>query len=79
MWLIGGSDSSVGPSEWTMTVGEAGHAVALNALRGASWILYLSPEFCVNKPLEQLIREGVQAEDPNTYCDRVGAVGICTG
>ncbi|MGH8065275.1 MAG: DUF4277 domain-containing protein [Candidatus Entotheonellia bacterium] len=74
IWLIEEIDSSVGSSEWMMTVGEAGQAMVLNALRGASRVLYLSPEFCVNKPVELLIREGLQAEDLNTYGDRAGAV-----
>jgi hypothetical protein len=79
MWLIGGSDSSLGLLELKMTVGEAGHAVVLNALRGTSRIPYLSPEFCGYRPVTPLIREGLQAEDLNAYGDRVGAVGVCTG
>lgn len=77
--LIEESDSSVDPSEWKMTVGETGQAVALNALRGASRGLSLSPEFCVNRPAKLLICEGLQAEDFNAYGDRVGAVGVYTG
>jgi hypothetical protein len=79
IWLIEEIDSSVAPSEWKMTVGEAGQAVALNALRSASRGLYLSPEFCDNKPKDLLICAGLQAEDLNTYGDRAGGVGVCTG
>lgn len=63
--LIEQLDTHVGPSERKVTVGEAVQAMVLNALGFASRALYLTPEFFSNKPVDLLIREGLQAEDLN--------------
>jgi transposase len=58
-------DARVGPSERKVTVGEAVQAMVLNALGFASRALYLTPQFFANKPVDLLIREGLQAEALN--------------
>jgi transposase len=63
--LIEEIDARVGPSERKVTVGEAVQAMVLNALGFASRALYLTPEFFTTKPVDLLIREGLQAEDLN--------------
>jgi transposase len=63
--LIEQIDTHVGPSERRVAVGEAVQAMVLNALGFASRALYLTPEFFTNKPVDLLIREGLQAEDLN--------------
>lgn len=63
--LIEQIDPRVGPSERKVTVGEAVQAVVLNALGFASRALYLTPQFFANKPMDLLLREGLQAEDLN--------------
>jgi transposase len=63
--LIEQIDTHVGPSNRKVTVGEAVQAMVLNAVGFASRALYLTPEFFTNKPVNLLLREGLQAVDLN--------------
>lgn len=63
--LVEQIDGYVGPTERRVTVGEATEAMVLNALGFVGRALYLTPEFFQNKPVDILIREGLQAEDLN--------------
>jgi transposase len=82
--LIEQIDTSVGPAERKVTVGEAVQAMVLNALGVASRALYLTPEFFANKPMGLLIREGLPAEDLNDdslgrALDRLYKAGVNEG
>lgn len=61
--LIEQIDVRVGPAERKVTVGEAVQAMVLNGLGFASRALYLTPEFFANKPVDLLIRPGLQPAD----------------
>jgi transposase len=79
--LIQEIDTQVGPSNRKVTVGEAVQAMVLNALGFTSRALYLTPEFFTNKPVDLLIRAGLQAEDLNDdslgrALDRLYEVGV---
>lgn len=63
--LIEQIDVRVGPAERKVTVGEAVQAMVLNGLGFASRALYLTPEFFANKPVDLLIRPGLQPADLN--------------
>jgi len=63
--LVEQIDAQVGSSERKVTVGEAVQAMVLNALGFASRALYLTPEFFANKPVDLLIRPGLQPADLN--------------
>jgi hypothetical protein len=75
------SDSAVRPSARRVTGGEAVHALGLNAWEFASRALYLTPEFFVNKPVDLVIRAGLQAEDRHEASlgralDRLSQAGV---
>jgi hypothetical protein len=59
------SDTQRGPSTRKVPGGEAVHAMGLHALGFTSRALSLTPEFFTNKPVDLLIRAGLQAEDWN--------------
>ena len=63
--LIQKIDHLVGAQERKVTVGEATQALVINALAFVSRPLYLTPEFFENKPIECLVREGLEADDFN--------------
>ena len=63
--LVEQIDGYVGPTERKVTIGEATQAMVLNALGFVGRALYLTPEFFQNKPVDILIREGLEAEDIN--------------
>ena len=54
--LIGQVDALMGPTERSVSVGEAVQAMVLNALGFGPRALYLTPDFFQNKPLDLLIR-----------------------
>lgn len=68
--LIKTIDSSVGNGEREVTTGEAVQAMILNAMGFVNKPLYLTPQFFANKPVENLIRVGLTAEELND--DRLG-------
>jgi transposase len=55
-------DRIVGPTERQVSVGEAVHAMVLNALGFTARPLSLNPECFANKPLDRLLRPGLTAE-----------------
>jgi len=63
-WL----DSRAGESERKVSVGTATVAMVLNGLGFSNRQLYLIPQFFQNKPVEQLLGEGIKAEDLNDDC-----------
>jgi transposase len=63
--LIEQIDKMIDPMGRKITVGEAVQAMVINALGFVSRPLYLTPEFYENKPVEQLIGEGIEAKDLN--------------
>jgi len=63
--LVEQIDGYVGATERKVSVGEATQAMVLNALGFVGRALYLTPEFFQNKPVDVLLREGLQAEDFN--------------
>lgn len=73
--LIGQIDTYVGPTGRKVSVGEAVQAMVLNALGFVGRALYLTPEFFANKPVDILIREGLEAEDFND--DSMGRAMDC--
>ena len=79
--LIGQIDALVGPTERTVTVGEAVQAMVLNALGFGARALYLTPDFFQNKPVDLLIRPGLSASQFNDdslgdALDRLYAAGV---
>jgi transposase len=63
--LIEQVDACVGPTERKVSVGEAVQAMVINALGFVGRPLYLTPEFFANKPVDLLIREGLEPEELN--------------
>lgn len=63
-WL----DERAGESERKVSVGTASMAMVLNGLGFSNRRLYLVPQFFANKPVEQLLGEGIKAEDLNDDC-----------
>ncbi|MEA3346103.1 MAG: IS1634 family transposase, partial [Chloroflexota bacterium] len=63
--LIEQVDVCIGPTKRKVSVGEAVQAMVINALGFVGRPLYLTPEFFSNKPVDRLIREGLEAEDLN--------------
>lgn len=53
------------PGGRKVSCGEASQAMVLNALGLTGRALYLMPEYLANKPIDVLIREGLEAEDFN--------------
>jgi len=79
--LIKVIDELVGPDEREVSVGQAVQAMVLNGLGFVGRALYLTPEFFRTKPVERLIRPGVEAEQLNTHSlsralDRLFEVGV---
>lgn len=79
--LIRQIDNFVGAQERKVSVGEAVQALIVNALAFVSRPLYLTPEFFKNKPIECLVREGLEAEDFNDFSlgralDRLYQAGV---
>ncbi len=65
--LVKKIDESVGASERELSVGEAVKAMIINAMGFVNHPLYLTPSFFENKPVDILIREGLEAKDINEY------------
>ena len=63
--LIEQIDACIGPTKRKVSVGEAVQAMVINALGFVGRPLYLTPEFFDNKPVDRLIRAGLEAEDLN--------------
>jgi transposase len=63
--LIEITDQAVGPSERKVCCGDAVLAMVLNALGFTSRALYLMPQYLDNKPVDLLIRPGLEAADFN--------------
>lgn len=63
--LIGTTDQAVGPSERKVSCGDAIQAMVLNALGFTSRALYLMPQYLDNKPVDLLVRPGLEAADFN--------------
>ncbi len=63
--LIKKIDECVESGEREVTVGEAVQAMVLNAMGFVNKPLYLTPQFFANKPVENLIRVGLAAENFN--------------
>ena len=63
--LIGTTDQAVGPSERKVSCEDAVQAMVLNALGFTSRALYLLPQYLDNKPVELLVRPGLEAADFN--------------
>ena len=63
--LIKEIDEYVPSTEREVSIGEAVQSMILNAMGFINRPLYLSPKFWENKPVETLIRVGLEAEDLN--------------
>ncbi len=63
-WL----DEQAGQSERKISIGTATMAMVLNGLGFSNRRLYLVPQFFANKPVEQLLGEGIEADDLNDDC-----------
>ncbi|MEK6845586.1 MAG: IS1634 family transposase [Nanoarchaeota archaeon] len=63
--LIKEIDSIIESGERGVTIGEAVQAMILNAMGFVNKPLYLTPQFFANKPVENLIRVGLTAEELN--------------
>src|SRR5690606_31014148 len=63
--LIERIDEAVGPTARKVSVGEAVQAMVLNGQGCVGRPLYLTPEFFANKPLDLLIRAGLEPADLN--------------
>lgn len=63
--LIECIDEVVGPTDRKVSVGESVQAMVLNGLGFVGRPLYLTPEFFENKPVDLLIRSGLEPSDLN--------------
>jgi hypothetical protein len=78
--LVEAIDQKVGESGRKVSCGEGTLAMIQNALGFSSRALYLMPDYLQNKPVDILIRPGLEAEDFNddtlgrswTICTRQG-------
>lgn len=61
--LVETIDQKVGENGRKVSCGEGTLAMIQNALGFSSWALYLMPDYMQNKPVDLLIRPGLEAED----------------